>query len=115
MGGPVTNGDHLPIGSGKGKGKNGQQPMRSVSSHSTSSKGKGKSPAGAGAKSKNKTVAAPSNDSDSSFDGPTSGSRADKSISHYDDVSEEDGATNGDEDYIVRTDHLVQADGDSSK
>ncbi|KAE8306497.1 hypothetical protein BDV41DRAFT_119883 [Aspergillus transmontanensis] len=115
MGGPVTNGDHLPTGSGKGKGKNGQQPMRSASSHSTSSKGKGKSPAGAAAKSKNKTVAAPSNDSDSSFDGPTSGSRADKSISHYDDVGEEDGATNGDEDYIVRTDHLVQADGDSSK
>ncbi|KAE8360491.1 hypothetical protein BDV27DRAFT_134459 [Aspergillus caelatus] len=115
IGGPVTNGDYLPAGSGKGKGKHGQQTMRSVSNHSTSSKGKGKSPAGAGAKLKNKSVAAPSNDSDSSLDGPTSGSRADKSISHYDDVGEEDGATNGDEDYIVRTDHLVHADGDSSK
>ena len=89
--------------------------MRSVSSHSTSSKGKGKSPAGVGAKLKNKTVAAPSNDSDSSLDGPISGSRAEKSISHHNDVTEENGATNGDEDYIVRTDHLVHADGDSSK
>ncbi|KAE8390960.1 AAA-domain-containing protein [Aspergillus alliaceus] len=120
MGGPVTNGDHLPTGSGKGKGKHGSQPIRSASINSTNSKGKGKSSISTGEKLKNKPIASPGNDSDSSLDGPNSGTRVGKGSSRYDDVGEEDdgvedGAVNGDEDYIVRTDHLIRADGDSSK
>ncbi|KAF9892831.1 peroxisomal assembly protein [Aspergillus nanangensis] len=82
MGGPVTNGDHAGMEGGKGKGKQGVNPM--------SGKGKGKW------KNNNnnsiKTASVRNGDSDSSLDGPTSG---------YDDAGEED------EDYVVRTDHLV--------
>ncbi|KAE8351327.1 hypothetical protein BDV28DRAFT_22087 [Aspergillus coremiiformis] len=117
MGGPVTNGDHLPTGSGKGKGKHGSQLMRSASSQSTSSKGKGKSSVGTAAtKPKNKTIAAPNYDSDSLLNGTNSELRADKGISVYGEEGDdrvEDGAVNGDEEYIVRTDHLVRADGNS--
>lgn len=108
--GPVTNGDHPSVG--KGKGKQGSTGSRNASGQSVSSKGKGKGPANAGGKSKNKAISASNGDSDSSFDGP------DPRLSRgYDDVGEdddgvEDGVTNGDEDYIVRTDHLRS---DSSK
>ncbi|KAF7588851.1 peroxisomal assembly protein [Aspergillus hancockii] len=119
MGWPVTNGGHYPAGNGKGKGKSASQMMRTASNHSASSKGKGKSAVGAGTKLKNKNVTAPNGDSDSSLDGPIPESRVDKRKSRYDDVGEEDavedGASNGDEDYIVRTDHLVRTDGDGSK
>lgn len=102
MDGPTTNGDSHAHDSGKGKGK--QVP----SGQSTSGKGKGKSPAGTGGKSKNKLVAMPNGDSDSSLDGPT----ADRGAARgYEDVGEddEDGVANGgDEDYIIRTDHLAQ-------
>ncbi|KAL5360074.1 hypothetical protein BJX96DRAFT_67744 [Aspergillus floccosus] len=77
VGGPVTNGDHVPVGTGKGKARQGGPPV-------TKGKGKGK----------NKMVSMPNGDSDSSLDGPTSGPRNDGA---YDDVGE-------DEEYIVRTD-----------
>ncbi|RDH18170.1 peroxisomal biogenesis factor 6 [Aspergillus niger ATCC 13496] len=102
MDGPTTNGDSHAHDSGKGKGK--QVP----SGQSTSGKGKGKSPAGTGGKSKNKLVAMPNGDSDSSLDGPTADRGA---VRGYEDVGEddEDGVANGgDEDYIIRTDHLAQ-------
>ncbi|OOF96744.1 hypothetical protein ASPCADRAFT_145517 [Aspergillus carbonarius ITEM 5010] len=103
--GPAINGDSNLNGSGKGKGK--QVPTGS----STSGKGKGKNPAGSGGKLKNKLVSMPNGDSDSSLDGPT----ADRGpVQGYDDVGEEDedGVTNGgDEDYIIRTDHLAPAGG----
>lgn len=53
-GGPVTNGEHVPAGTGKGKGKQGGPPA----------KGKGKG--------KHKMGSMPNGDSDSSLDGPTS-------------------------------------------
>ncbi|PLB52634.1 peroxisome assembly factor-2 [Aspergillus steynii IBT 23096] len=112
IGGPVTNGDHPSVG--KGKGKQGPAGSRNASGHSVSSKGKGKNPANAGGKSKNKAISASNGDSDSSFDGPNS--RNERELSRgYDDVGEdddgaEDGVANGDEDYIVRTDHLVRSD-----
>lgn len=112
IGGPVLNGDHASIG--KGKGKQGLTGSRNASGHSVSSKGKGKNPANAGGKLKNKAISAKNGDSDSSFDGPNSSNdRGNSRV--YDDVGEdddgaEDGIANGDEDYIVRTDHLVRSD-----
>ncbi|KAE8145687.1 hypothetical protein BDV25DRAFT_63512 [Aspergillus avenaceus] len=108
VGGPVTNGDHFLTGNGKGKGRQGSQTMRNPSGHSTTSKGKGKT--------KNKAVAVANGDSDSSLNGPTPGPRDEP---YYEDVGEENGAesgtANGDDDYIIRTDHLVRTDGEGSK
>ncbi|PYH93781.1 peroxisomal biogenesis factor 6 [Aspergillus ellipticus CBS 707.79] len=101
MDGPVTNGDSNP---GKGKGKQVLPLGR------TGSKGKGKSPSGPGGKLKNKLMSAQNGDSDSSLDGPT----ADRGMPlGYDDVGEEeDGVEDGgDEEYIVRTNHLAQTGG----
>ncbi|KAA8645883.1 AAA family ATPase peroxin 6 [Aspergillus tanneri] len=102
IGGPFINGDHPSTV--KGKAKQGQSAMRNASGHSVSSKGKWKM--------KNKPIAISNGDSDSSLDRPSLGSRDDGRPSRgYDDVGEnddatEDGMVNGDEDYVVRTDHL---------
>ncbi|EAW09390.1 AAA family ATPase peroxin 6 [Aspergillus clavatus NRRL 1] len=79
--GPVMNGDHVPLVNGKGKGKMGSAMARSASGHSISSKGKGKG--------KHKALTAGGGEPDGyTEDGPVA---------------------NGDEDYIVRTDHLVDS------
>ncbi|KKK23107.1 hypothetical protein ARAM_004575 [Aspergillus rambellii] len=98
LGGPVTNGDRPLSPDSKGKGNpGGGSSIRSVSGQSVpNNKGKGKSPAGSGGKWKGKGISVAHGDSDSSLDGPR-----------------EDGAINGDEDYIIRTDHLGPSNGSS--
>ncbi|KIA75917.1 microbody (peroxisome) biogenesis protein [Aspergillus ustus] len=80
IGGPVTNGDQPLSPGAKGKGK------------AVNNKGKGK---GSGSlKWKNKSISIVNGDSDSSLDGPLP-----------------DGVNgNGNDDYIIRTDHLAQPD-----
>ncbi|KAL5339216.1 hypothetical protein BJX70DRAFT_175351 [Aspergillus crustosus] len=87
IGGPVTNGDQPDA---KGKGRQGAS-IRSASGHSLSNKGKGKGGANSSGKWKGRSVVA-NGDSDSSADSPVGGS---------DDVD-------GDDDYVIRTDHLAQ-------
>lgn len=91
IGGPVTNGDGDPAAdTGKGKGKQAASAgMRSASGHSVASKGKGKGTASN--PRKNRPIAIANGDSDSSLDGT-------------------DGV-NGDDDYVIRTDHLAKTDG----
>ncbi|OJJ60853.1 hypothetical protein ASPSYDRAFT_29376 [Aspergillus sydowii CBS 593.65] len=91
IGGPVTNGDgDQATDTGKGKGKQAASAgMRSASGHSVASKGKGKGTVGI--PRKNRPIAVANGDSDSSLDGT-------------------DGV-NGDDDYVIRTDHLAKTDG----
>ncbi|KAL3482519.1 hypothetical protein BJX99DRAFT_217261 [Aspergillus californicus] len=93
VGGPVTNGDQPLSPGGKGKGKGTS--MRNVSNHSVNSKGKGKSTANSNGKWKGKSLSVANGDSDSSLDGPL-GAGSD--------------GVNGDDDYVIRTDHLAPAD-----
>jgi peroxin-6 len=90
IGGPVTNGDQPLPSDTKGKGKEGAS-IRSASGQSVNSKGKGKGAANPSGKWKGRSVSVANGDSDSSVDGPVEGS---------------DGV--GDDDYVIRTDHLVQ-------
>ncbi|KAL2829761.1 hypothetical protein BDW59DRAFT_34133 [Aspergillus cavernicola] len=97
IGGPVTNGDQPLSPVGKGKGKQGASSMRSASNHSVNSKGKGKSTANSSGKWKGRSISIANGDSDSSLDGPLGGAGP--------------GGVNGDDDYVIRTDHLAQPDG----
>ncbi|PLN82254.1 peroxisome assembly factor 2 [Aspergillus taichungensis] len=121
---PITNGDHAMTTSngsslGKGKGKIGSSIMRNATGFLTGHKGKGKNGSVPSlGKGKNKSITSiRTGDSDSSLEGgPTSGYRgasASYSGRAYDDVGEEDddGVVNGDDDYVVRTDHLAQSGG----
>ncbi|KAL4870901.1 hypothetical protein BDV12DRAFT_165448 [Aspergillus spectabilis] len=91
IGGPVTNGDQPLSSDAKGKGKQGES-IRSASGQSVNSKAKGKGAANSSGKWKGRSVSVANGDSDSSVDGPVEGS---------------DGV-DGDDDYVIRTDHLAQ-------
>lgn len=121
---PITNGDHATptsngSNSGKGKGKIGSSIMRNATGFLTGHKGKGKNGSVPSlGKGKNKSITSiRTGDSDSSLEGGPTGSSRGASGSYsgraYDDVGEEDddGAVNGDDEYVVRTDHLAQSGG----
>lgn len=110
--GPVVNenGDHPPA-AGKGKGKHGRGMSWIASSLPAGSKGKGKTnSSGPGGKLKNKAAPPAADESDSSFESHKPGMRNGRGASRkYDDVGEEDevGAeVDGDDEYVIRTDHL---------
>lgn len=86
----------------KGKGKHG-----AATSHSAGGKGKGK--ANASGKSKHK-VSTAADDSDSSFETRKPGLKNGRgSTRRYDDVGEDE--VDGDDEYVVRTDHLADGSG----
>lgn len=110
--GPVFNddGDYLPA-NGKGKSKQSPDTTSTTNSESAGGKGKGKtSSSGPGGKLKNKTLLPSADDeSDSWFENYKPGMKNGRVSRRFDDVAEDnDGGVdvNGEDEYVVRTDHL---------
>lgn len=103
--GPILNGNHAPAPT-----TNTTMPNSNANPKSKG-KGKGKSAANAGGKMKSKaSVNAADEESDSSFENHNHSKFGVKSGKgkKYDDLGEEDGdvEVDGDDDYVIRTDHL---------